>query len=96
MTATAYKEKVDEAGGVLDMILAYLDGEEREHLALDLLDATRGNAGYKEILATWAIVALMRQRDEYHLQLKEWGNLESSGELFAGTPLQGQREPALM
>ena len=87
MTPTA--DKIDQASGFLDYIKAHLNKAERGDLALELVDATRNEPGYEDVLTPWAIMALVRQHPDYEHQLKEFRNLEESGELFAGTPLAG-------
>jgi hypothetical protein len=91
----AYREKVDEATAVLAWIRARLDEEEREHLALELLDATRREGGFEGVLSPWALTVVAREHLDYPMQLKEWRNLDSSGELFAGTPLADAADPFL-
>lgn len=85
----AVMRQADEAGVVLDVIRSALDHEEREHLALELLDATRaGEDGYGRVVVPWALTILVRQQPEYEMQVKEFRNLELSGELFKGTPFE--------
>ena len=89
MSTTAYREKVDEASGVLEWLRAHLDDYERDALALELLEATRHGKDYDTVLGPWALTVVMRAHPDFGPQAKEWWNLESSGELFRDTPLAG-------
>ncbi|MGH2635755.1 MAG: hypothetical protein ACRDHU_06395 [Actinomycetota bacterium] len=86
MLLPAYEERIDEAGTVLAWLRDALDDEEREHLALELLDVTRqgdGNA-YQRLLTPWVLTVFAKQHPAFEAQAKEYYNLEASGELFAG------------
>lgn len=87
MTASAAYKKTTELSEVLDWLRARLDAEEREHLALELLDVTRKGDDYEHVLGSWVLMVLTREHPDYAWQLKEFRNLETSGELFEGTSL---------
>lgn len=96
MTPALAYQQVDAASAVLDWIRSRLDDEERQHLALELLDVTRRGNGYERVIGSWALMVVTREHPDYARQIKEFRNLESSGELFEGTSIDREmlsREP---
>jgi hypothetical protein len=87
--AIASSERLHEASAVLEWLRERLSDEEREHLALELLDVARGTEGFRHLLGTWALTVAVREHADYGPQVNEYRNLEASGNLFAGTPLAG-------
>lgn len=84
MTATVAYQQATELSKALGRIRERLDEEEREHLALELLDATRRGNGYEHVLVPWLLTVLVREHPDYGWQVKEFRNLEASGDLLAG------------
>jgi hypothetical protein len=85
MTPTAYRERIDETSEALAWLRDGLDEEEREHLALELLDVTRrGGDAYKQVIGAWTLTLIARTHPSFPYQVKEYENLVQSGELAAG------------
>lgn len=92
MSPTAYKEQLDQLSQVLAKLHRALNEEERDALGLELLDVTRAEAdddAYERALTPWVLTIIARQHPDFDVQVKEYNNLLSSGEIFGGVNLGG-------
>ena len=82
--AALQQDRIDEADSALSWIRDHLDEEDRSHLALELMDATRSGDAYHEVLNAWARSLMAREHDMFQPQVKEYFNLVDSGEIVQG------------
>jgi hypothetical protein len=87
MSPTAQREQVEVAGELLDWVSSEVNEEEREHLALELLDATRQAGDVRYLLNSWAATVTARSHPDFAAQVKEYKNIVDANELYVGVNL---------
>jgi hypothetical protein len=86
MSPTALKAEAEAASGLLEEIRSKLNAEERDHFALELLDAARSanQIQLEHMLESWIVTITVREHADAGWQTKEYTNMAAAGELFSG------------
>lgn len=74
----------------LEQLSGSLNEEERSHFGVEVMDAVRENdmEQFVNVVDAWWFTVRVRNHPDYRVQLKEYWNLYTSGELFEGSNLE--------